>query len=69
MIYGSKDVKWIYALYDSLSRPSNYPVFIVGSDWLCTKQFIPPVIDPLIGMGPIVVKGPGSIDRQEEMQA
>lgn len=49
--------------------PSNYPVFIVGSDWLSTKQPILAVIDPLIGKWPIVVKGLGNMDRQEEMEA
>lgn len=49
--------------------PSNYPVFIVGSDQLGTEQFMQPVIDPLIGKRPIVVKGLGSIVRQEEMEA
>lgn len=49
--------------------PSNYPVFIVGSDWLSTKQHVLAVIDPLIGKWPIVAKGLDSIDRLEEMDA
>lgn len=49
--------------------PSNDLVFIVGCDWLSTKQAIPAAIDPLIGEWPIVVKGLGTMDRQEEMQA
>lgn len=48
---------------------SNYPVFIVGLDQLGTEQFMQPVIDPLIGKWLIVVKGLGSIVRQEEMEA
>lgn len=48
---------------------SNYHVFIVGTDWLSTKQPILAFIDSLIGKWPIVVKGLGSMDRQEEMEA
>ena len=65
----------MYELYNSVSNndnettghldcmhhsPSNYPVSIVGSDRLSTKQLILAIIDPLIGKWPIVVKGLGS---------
>lgn len=64
------NAKGIYAVYNAVYQPaSNYPVFIVGSDFLSGKQFMLPVIDPLIGKWLIEVKGLGAMVRQEEMEA